>query len=90
MAVVFTVDARAGNTVVVVEMRWERSLTNFNLQEPKKTFHPDPTSAQDVLDPLQLALVLICMRTHTNEHILQLPMSGGSCMYVVMILCSVL
>ena len=48
------------------------------------TAHPGPTSAKDILEPLQLALVFICMRTHTNEHILPLH-----CVLVV-ILCSVL
>ena len=34
------------------------------------TPHTASTSAQDGLDPLQLAMVLICIRTHTNEHVL--------------------
>ena len=62
----------------------------MNLQEGNfATLRPAPTSAQDGLDPLKLALVLICMRTHTNEYVLQLPLCGGGCMYVVVILCSV-
>ena len=45
------------------------------------TVHPGPTSAQDSLEPLQLALVLICMRTHTNEHVLQFSLCAGGCMW---------
>ena len=85
VTVVFAVEAMAGNMAVALHMRWERSLTSLNLQEAKATLHPAPTSAEDGLDPLQLALVLICMCTHTNEHVLQFPLCGGGCMYVVVI-----
>ena len=36
-AMIFTVDARAGKMAVVVQMRRERSLTSFNVQELKTT-----------------------------------------------------
>ena len=43
------------------------------------TAHLGSTSAQDSLEPLQLALVLICMHAHTNEHVLQFSLCGGGC-----------
>ena len=46
--------------------QFERTGTEDDFATP----YPGPTSAQDGLEPLQLALVLICMHTHTNEHIL--------------------
>ena len=82
-AMVFTVEVRTRNTAVEVWMCWERNLTSLNLLKAKTTLHPAPTSPQDGLDPLQLALVLICMCTHTNEHVVQLALCGGD-------LCSVL
>ena len=61
--------------------------TSLNLLEPKTILWLCFVtllllySAPDGLDPLQLALVNICMRTHTNEHVLQLSLCGGGCMW---------
>ena len=51
----------------------------FEHTEPITTLHPGPTSAQNGLEPPQLALVLTCI--HTNEHVLQLSLRGGGCMW---------
>ena len=51
------------NTAVVILTCWEKSLTSLNVLEPIGRLCDSasaPTSAQDGLDLLQLALVLIC------------------------------
>ena len=75
-AMVLTVEVRARNMAVAEQTRWERSLNQFEptrtvacLLEPKTTLRLCILLLlvpQDGLEPLQLALMLICMHPHTN------------------------
>ena len=79
VAMVFTADARAGKMAVALQTCRERSLYQFERTGSEDDFaslHPGPTSAHG-LERLQLALVLISMCTHTNQHVLQLSLCGG-------------
>ena len=76
---------------MAIRTRWERSLTSLNLLEQIDRLCDSastPTSAQDGLDPLPFALVLIFSRIHLYiyAHIhmsmicVVVVVCGGDCM----------
>ena len=69
-------------------------FTYRNRSDDFATLHPAPTSAQDGLYPLQLALVLALVYAHIqmsmfcNLHTVVLVVCGGDCMYSVPCACA--